>query len=101
MSGPDPHDLWIDDDDPARPVVSFQHYFWTGNRGNRQARASAILRRLRWAIGFAFGVATRCRITSAPMRVTVTKVVGNRQREGDASGGPLANKIERGSFPKP
>jgi len=46
MPGPDPHDLWIDDDDPACPAVSFQPYFWTGNRGKRQARATAILRRL-------------------------------------------------------
>lgn len=48
MPGPDPHAFWIDDDDPARPVVSFQNYFWTNNRGNRKARAIAILGRLRW-----------------------------------------------------
>ena len=48
MPGPGPHELWIDDNDPARAVVSFQHYFWTGNRGNRHARANAIVRRLRW-----------------------------------------------------
>lgn len=46
MPGPNPHELWIDDDDPARPAVSFQNYSWTNNSGNRQARAISILRRL-------------------------------------------------------
>lgn len=48
MPGPDPHTLWIDVADPRRPCVTFQPYFWTGNSGNRKARALAILRRLRW-----------------------------------------------------
>ena len=47
MPGPDPHTLWIDDDDPGRPAVSWQPYFWTGNNGNRRNRAIAILKRLR------------------------------------------------------
>ena len=46
MSGPDPHSLWIEDDDPDRPRVSFVAYCWTGNHGNRKARAVSILRRL-------------------------------------------------------
>lgn len=52
MPGPNPHELWIDDDDPARPAVSFQNYSWTNNSGNRKARAISILRRLQlkdWA----------------------------------------------------
>lgn len=36
------------------------------------------------AIGFAFGAATRCRITSVPMRDTVAKAAGSRQRAGGA-----------------
>ena len=47
MPGPNPHELWIDNDNPAWPVVSFQNYFWTNNRCNRKARAIAILGRLR------------------------------------------------------
>jgi hypothetical protein len=47
MPGPNPYELWIDDDDPERPVVWFEQYFWTGNRGNRMARAVKITRRLR------------------------------------------------------
>jgi len=45
MPGPDPHALWIDDE-ADRPRVLFQAYFWTGNSGNRKARAAALLRRL-------------------------------------------------------
>lgn len=47
MPGPDPHALWIEDKNPERPCVQFQAYFWTNNNGNRQARAIALLRRLR------------------------------------------------------
>lgn len=36
------------------------------------------------AIGFAAGVVTRCRITNAPMRDTVTKAVARRHLAGDA-----------------
>src|SRR6056297_2008285 len=36
------------------------------------------------AIGFAFGAGKPYRITSAPMRDTVAKAVGSRQRVGDA-----------------
>ena len=45
MPGPDPNTLWIEDCG-GRLVVNFQAYFWTGNVGNRKARASAILRRV-------------------------------------------------------
>lgn len=45
MPCPDPHALWIEKHD-GRAVVSFQSYFWTGNEGNRKARAVAILKRL-------------------------------------------------------
>ena len=45
MPGPDPDALWIDPD-ADRPTVSFQAYYWTGNNGNRRARAVAIVRRL-------------------------------------------------------
>lgn len=45
MPCPDPHALWIEKRD-GRTVVSFQSYFWTGNEGNRKARAVAILKRL-------------------------------------------------------
>jgi len=47
MPGPDPHALWISDDDRNRPSIIMQAYFWTGNRGNRLARTRAILGRLR------------------------------------------------------
>jgi hypothetical protein len=46
MPGPDPHSLWIEDLGPVRARVSFEAYDWTGNSGNRRARAIAILRRL-------------------------------------------------------
>lgn len=45
MPGPDPHALWIESDEPPYRVCH-QAYFWTGNNGNRKARAVAILRRL-------------------------------------------------------
>jgi len=45
MPGPDPDALWIESDE--RPYrVSYQAYFWTGNNGNRKARAIAMLQRL-------------------------------------------------------
>lgn len=47
MPGPDPYGLWINHDDPRSPSVMMYAYFGTGNRGNRKARAAAILRRLR------------------------------------------------------
>ena len=47
MPGPDPHALWIESNEPPYRV-SFQAYLWTGNNGNRKARAIAILRRLHW-----------------------------------------------------
>lgn len=52
------------------------------------------------AIGFAVGVATVCRITSAPMRVTVAKAVARRRRDCGASSVSLANKIESRDFMK-
>lgn len=45
MPGPDPHALWIEEG-AARPTVTYEPYFWTGNGGNRKTRAIAILRRL-------------------------------------------------------
>ncbi|TDL88024.1 hypothetical protein [Meridianimarinicoccus aquatilis] len=45
MPGPDPHELWIENHEPPYRVCH-QAYFWTGNNGNRQARAVTILRRL-------------------------------------------------------
>lgn len=45
MPGPDPQALWIDSHEPPYRVCH-QAYFWTGNNGNRKARAIAILRRL-------------------------------------------------------
>lgn len=45
MPGPDPHAFWIERAEPPYSVC-FQAYFWTGNNGNRKARAIAILRRL-------------------------------------------------------
>ena len=45
MPGPDPHALWIENDHPPY-TVTYQAYLWTGNNGNRKARAIAMLRRL-------------------------------------------------------
>ncbi len=45
MPGPDPHALWIEDDGED-PSVCWQRYFWTGNEGNRKARAIDLVRRL-------------------------------------------------------
>lgn len=45
MPGPDPHALWIESFEPPFRVCH-QAYFWTGNTGNRKARALEILRRL-------------------------------------------------------
>ena len=45
MPGPDPHALWIENDEPPYRV-SYQNYLWTGAAGNRKKRAIAILRRL-------------------------------------------------------
>ena len=46
MPGPDPNRLWIEDDDPRSARVTWQAYDWSGNNGNRKARAIAMLRRL-------------------------------------------------------
>lgn len=46
MPAPNPHELWIEEEGPERPVVSFLNYFWTNNRGNRKARAIAMAKRL-------------------------------------------------------
>lgn len=45
MSGPDPHALWISEDQPPF-MVSYESYFWSGNAGNRRRRAIAMLKRL-------------------------------------------------------
>lgn len=46
MPGPEPDTLWIEDHGPLGASVSFASYLWTGNKGNRGARAIAILYRL-------------------------------------------------------
>ncbi|KHQ53176.1 hypothetical protein A9320_19395 [Ruegeria sp. PBVC088] len=46
MPGPDPHAFWIVDSDPSSPRASYHSYLWTGNGGNRKARAIAILKGL-------------------------------------------------------
>ena len=45
ISGPDPHVLWIESDEPPYSVA-YQAYLWTGIKGNRKARAIAMVRRL-------------------------------------------------------
>ncbi len=45
MTGPEPDTLWIEKYD-GRLLATYQPYFWTGNVGNRKARAIAILRRM-------------------------------------------------------
>lgn len=45
MPGPDPNSLWIEHDG-ERYIVNFESYFWTGNNGNRRARAFSMPRRL-------------------------------------------------------
>lgn len=45
MPGPDPHALWIDFEE-GRWHATFERYFWTGNKANRQKRAIAIARRM-------------------------------------------------------
>ena len=47
VPGPDPHGFWIEGEEPPFTVY-WLAYFWTGNNGNRKARAMAVLRRLRW-----------------------------------------------------
>lgn len=47
MPGPDPHAVWFEEYD-GRLLASFEPYFWTGNVGNRKARAIAILKRIAW-----------------------------------------------------
>lgn len=54
MPGPDPHAFWIDED-AERPTVVFENYLWTGNAGNRKARAISILQRLRYGIWVCHG----------------------------------------------
>ena len=44
MPGPDPHAVWFNEDN-GRLTVTYERYFWTGNDGNRKARAISILRR--------------------------------------------------------
>lgn len=45
MPGPDPNALWIETN-ANRLSIYFEAYFGTGNNGNRQKRAEAMLRRL-------------------------------------------------------
>ena len=45
MPGPSPNTLCFDKRD-GRIVATYEAYFWTGNVGNRQARAIAIMRRM-------------------------------------------------------
>ena len=47
MPGPDPHSLWIEDNNENGATVSFLAYIWTGNTWNRKARAVTISRRLK------------------------------------------------------
>lgn len=44
MPGPDPNAVWIEWQDGTLSA-NFERYLWTGNMGNRKARAVAILRR--------------------------------------------------------
>lgn len=46
MPGPDPDRFWIEEIDNGYRVC-WQAYDWTGNNGNRKARAMAVLQRLR------------------------------------------------------
>jgi len=46
MPGPDPHAVWINRYEGERPTVTHENYLWTGNAGNRQKRAIAILFRV-------------------------------------------------------
>jgi hypothetical protein len=45
MPGPDPHALWFERYD-GRITVSYERYLWSGNEGNRKARAIVMLKRL-------------------------------------------------------
>ena len=45
MPGPHPEGIYFEEYD-GRIIVSYYRYFWSGNVGNRKARAIAILRRL-------------------------------------------------------
>ena len=45
MPGPDPNALWFEVYG-GRILATFERYFWTGNAGNRKARAIAIMRRM-------------------------------------------------------
>jgi len=50
----DPTTLWVEKYD-GQIFVTFESYFWTGNSGNRKARAIAILRRMQrrdWVCGW-------------------------------------------------
>lgn len=45
MPAPDPDALWIEEENGRLKVV-YEAYLWTGNHGNRRARAIAIFLRL-------------------------------------------------------
>lgn len=45
MPGPDPDTLWFERDS-GHITVSYERYLWSGNDGNRKARAIAMLKRL-------------------------------------------------------
>lgn len=47
MPAPEPDTLWFEEYD-GQVVANFHRYFWTENVEHRKARATAILRWLRW-----------------------------------------------------
>lgn len=46
LPGPEPDTLWFEEYD-GRLTAFYHRYFWTGNIGNRRARAIAILERIK------------------------------------------------------
>lgn len=47
MPGPDPNTVWFEEYE-GRLLATYEPYLWSGNVGNRKARAIAILKRLVW-----------------------------------------------------
>jgi predicted SprT family Zn-dependent metalloprotease len=47
MPGPDPNTVWFEEYE-GRLLATYEPYLWSGNVGNRKARAVAILKRLVW-----------------------------------------------------
>mgnify|MGYP003382023000 CR=1 FL=1 len=45
MPAPEPNAVWVERPD-GRITATYETYFWTGNVGNRKARAIAIMKRM-------------------------------------------------------